>query len=161
MTRPFSLWSFLRNVLEQGCAIQLDYEAGNFASYEHYSARLDEAARERESQLAAEQAAKPEDYGAVLASEINALPPKLRAYVHDLETRADPAYDVRRAFVAEENAAAMAKRVEELEAAISRVRGLTRYEILKLTKPTAVYMASDLDAAIAAADPHVEPGAQP
>lgn len=63
-----------------------------------------------------------ENYGAVLASEINALPAKPRSYIHDLETRADPAFDVRRAFVSEENAAALAKRVEELEQELAALR---------------------------------------
>lgn len=46
------LWSFLCKVLSQGGAIQQDYNAGHYPSYEHYSARLDEAARERADQLA-------------------------------------------------------------------------------------------------------------
>lgn len=41
------MWSFMRRVLEQGAAIQLDYRAGKYQCYEEYSARLDEAARER------------------------------------------------------------------------------------------------------------------
>lgn len=40
------LWSFVRTVLERGAAIQQDYAAGNHASYEAYSARMDAAARE-------------------------------------------------------------------------------------------------------------------
>jgi hypothetical protein len=56
-----------------------------------------------------------EDYGHALASEINALPDHLRRYIADLEQRADPAGDVRRAHVAEETAATLAKRVEEFE----------------------------------------------
>ena len=46
--RPFSLWSFLRNVLHQGEAIGLDCRE---RPYEEYSARMDAAARERETQL--------------------------------------------------------------------------------------------------------------
>lgn len=46
--RPFSLWSFLRNVLHQGEAIGLDCRE---RPYEEYSARMDAAAREREEQL--------------------------------------------------------------------------------------------------------------
>lgn len=57
----------------------------------------------------------PSPSGPVLAAEINALPERLRRYVHDLEQRADPAGDVRRAFVAEENAIALNNRVLELE----------------------------------------------
>lgn len=49
--RSFSLWSFLRNVLEQGAAINQDNMAGKFPTYEHWSARMDEAARERADQL--------------------------------------------------------------------------------------------------------------
>jgi hypothetical protein len=44
------LWLFLRDVLAQGAAIQQDYAAGNLDSYEAYAARLDAAARERESE---------------------------------------------------------------------------------------------------------------
>src|SRR5687768_6636285 len=43
-----------------------------------------------------------ETHGPVLASEINALPDRLRAYVADLEQQADPAHDMRRAYLAEE-----------------------------------------------------------
>lgn len=53
----FSSWSFLRAVLEQGMAIQQDYTAGKYPDYEHLSARLDGAARERDAQL--EKARKP------------------------------------------------------------------------------------------------------
>lgn len=47
------LWSFLLKVLSQGGAIRLDYTAGKYPSYEHYAARLDEAARERADELEA------------------------------------------------------------------------------------------------------------
>ena len=33
-------------MLSQGASIQQDYQAGKYPTYEHYSARLDEAARE-------------------------------------------------------------------------------------------------------------------
>ena len=47
-------WSFIRTLLEQGAAIRQDYDAGKFGeSYEAYSARIDEAAREREDALTA------------------------------------------------------------------------------------------------------------
>ena len=47
-------WSFIRTLLEQGAAIRQDYDAGKFGdSYEAYSARIDEAAREREDTLTA------------------------------------------------------------------------------------------------------------
>lgn len=49
--RSFSLWSFLRDVLSQGTAIQQDWEHGNLNTYGAYSARMDAAAREREDQL--------------------------------------------------------------------------------------------------------------
>ena len=39
-------WSWIRGVLLQGTSIQQDYHAGLYPTYEHYSARLDEAARE-------------------------------------------------------------------------------------------------------------------
>jgi len=44
-------WSWIRSVLAQGAAIQQDYAAGKFKGYEEYSARMDEAAREREDQI--------------------------------------------------------------------------------------------------------------
>jgi len=40
-------WSWIRSVLSQGASIQQDYQAGKYPTYEHYAARLDEAARER------------------------------------------------------------------------------------------------------------------
>ena len=47
------LWSFLRDVLSQGAAIQMDYSAGKYGGYEAYSARVDAAARERADYIAA------------------------------------------------------------------------------------------------------------
>ncbi len=41
------IWSLFRVLLSQGCDIQQDYDAGKYPTYEHYSARVDEAARER------------------------------------------------------------------------------------------------------------------
>jgi len=52
-SEPLELWSFLRNVLSQGGAIQQDYDAGKYNCYEEYSIRLDGAARERAEQLEA------------------------------------------------------------------------------------------------------------
>ncbi len=49
--RPFSAWSFLRDVLSQGTAIQMDYAAGKYPDYEHFAMRMDAAARERAEQL--------------------------------------------------------------------------------------------------------------
>ena len=45
-------WSLVRSILKQGAAIQQDYEAGKYPSYEHYSARVNEAARERADAIA-------------------------------------------------------------------------------------------------------------
>ena len=50
-------WSMVRSILMQGAAIQQDYQAGKFATYEHYSARMDAAARERIDELSASPAA--------------------------------------------------------------------------------------------------------
>jgi hypothetical protein len=47
------LWSFLRNVLEQGRSIQMDYVNGKYPTYEELCARVDEAARERYDELRA------------------------------------------------------------------------------------------------------------
>jgi hypothetical protein len=52
-TRSFNVWSFCRTLLSQGMAIQQDYETGKYRTYEEVSARLDEAAREREAEAAA------------------------------------------------------------------------------------------------------------
>ena len=43
-------WSFFRRLLEQVMAIQQDYAAGKYPDYEDLSARLDEAARERDDE---------------------------------------------------------------------------------------------------------------
>lgn len=51
MSDTGELWSFLRRVLEQGGAIQMDYQTGKYESYEHYAARVDDAARERTEEL--------------------------------------------------------------------------------------------------------------
>lgn len=47
------LWSWLKNVMEQGAAIHQDYQSGKHPTYEHYSARMDAAASERADELAA------------------------------------------------------------------------------------------------------------
>jgi hypothetical protein len=49
------LWSLIRAVLEQGYAIAKDDAAGKYPTHEHLSARLDEAARERETEFEAMQ----------------------------------------------------------------------------------------------------------
>ncbi|MCC7158855.1 MAG: hypothetical protein IT281_04895 [Ignavibacteria bacterium] len=41
------IWSAIRTLLSQGGAIQQDYDAGKYKSFEEYNIRLDEAARER------------------------------------------------------------------------------------------------------------------
>lgn len=49
MSKHKSLWSLIRAVLTQGGAIEMDRFHGQFESSEHFHARLDEAAREREA----------------------------------------------------------------------------------------------------------------
>jgi hypothetical protein len=49
---------------------------------------------------------------------INALPEGIRQYIHDIETRSDPAGDIRTIAVQKENLAALEKRVVELEGAL-------------------------------------------
>lgn len=46
----FDPWTFLRNVLARGCAIEHDTVAGG-RNYEQHSARLDAAARELAEKL--------------------------------------------------------------------------------------------------------------
>lgn len=53
------LWHFMRSTLEQGSAIQLDYNAGKYPTYEHYAARIDAAGSERVDQLKAMLSAAP------------------------------------------------------------------------------------------------------
>jgi hypothetical protein len=52
------------------------------------------------------------------ADHINALPGPLRSYIHDLETRADPASDVAEITMLKENNAALWARVRELESQV-------------------------------------------
>ena len=52
------------------------------------------------------------------ADHINALPGPLRKYIHDLETRADPAGDVAEIAMLKENNAALWARVRELESQV-------------------------------------------
>jgi hypothetical protein len=56
------------------------------------------------------------------ADEINALPEKFRRYIHDLETRCDKSGDVQTIALLREDREALQKRVEELEAEVSRLR---------------------------------------
>jgi hypothetical protein len=49
--RKGEVWSFLRRVLDQGTAIQQDYQSGTFKCYEEFSAHMDEAARKRTDEL--------------------------------------------------------------------------------------------------------------
>lgn len=50
------------------------------------------------------------------AENINALPEPVKCYIHDLETRADPAYDVQNLALAQENVCGLERRVVELTA---------------------------------------------
>lgn len=47
MLESGKLWSVFRRLLAQGSAIEADYSAGKYSSYEQYAARFDAAARER------------------------------------------------------------------------------------------------------------------
>lgn len=48
------LWGFIRNVLTQGHAQQMDYDAGKYpGGYEEFCAHFEEAARERVTELEA------------------------------------------------------------------------------------------------------------
>lgn len=49
------------------------------------------------------------------AAQINRLPKALRDYIHDLETRADPAGDLQRLALAEENVRALTAKIAELQ----------------------------------------------
>jgi|HubBroStandDraft_5_1064220.scaffolds.fasta_scaffold2008989_1 hypothetical protein len=54
------------------------------------------------------------------AEEINALPEKVRQYLHDLVTRCDPGGDVQTIAILREDRDAFQRRVEELEARIAQ-----------------------------------------
>jgi hypothetical protein len=54
--------------------------------------------------------------------EINALPETFRRYIHDLETRRDKSGDVQTIALLREDRDALHRRVEELEAEVSRLR---------------------------------------
>ena len=56
------------------------------------------------------------------AAEINALPERVRAYVHDLETRSDPAGDIRTAHFANERSKALEIRAGEQAGALAALR---------------------------------------
>ena len=56
----------------------------------------------------------------VLAAEINALPPRIRQYVHYLETNADPAGDKARLLCLTENNAGLAAEVERLRGELDK-----------------------------------------
>lgn len=51
--------------------------------------------------------------------EINALPEKVRRYIHDLETRCDKSGDVQTIALLREDREALAREVEELKATIA------------------------------------------
>src|SRR5262245_18528547 len=56
------------------------------------------------------------------ADNINALPEPIRRYIHHLATNADPAGTIAEAICQRENAMALARRVEELEAEMERLK---------------------------------------
>lgn len=94
----------------------------------------------------------------VLAREINALPERVRSFIHDLEARADPAGDVRRAHVAEENAAALAVEVERLQQERDGLQqfhdwALPQITDLRRAQPPSESRCAEALRAILAADP--------
>jgi hypothetical protein len=76
------------------------------------------------------------NYPAPLAAEINALPSHIRSYLHDLETRADPAGDVVRYRAAEDNARALAMALARLRSAVRAMSAASSsYHIACGSKP--------------------------
>jgi len=55
--------------------------------------------------------------------EINALPERVRKYIHDLETRCDPAGEVQERWSLREQRDALVVRVRELEEALRAAKG--------------------------------------
>lgn len=97
------LWSFFRRVLDQGRAIAMDERAGKYPTYEHLSARMDEAARER-VKLFREECADVDDTGVTVPasggqcirperSEVNA--PAVGSHVTSPATQGDGSGDRR------------------------------------------------------------------
>lgn len=54
--------------------------------------------------------------------EINALPKRVRDYIHELETRADPALEVQQRWALIEQRDGLVARVREMEAELAAVR---------------------------------------
>lgn len=52
-------------------------------------------------------------------AHLNALPDPVRRYIHDLETRCDPAGELRELVIARETCQALQRRVAELDAALA------------------------------------------
>lgn len=67
-----------------------------------------------------------------LADEINELPERLRSWIHDLETNADPAGTLRENFVLRENVAALGAKVEEAEMQLDQLAGAVRLFLASL-----------------------------
>ncbi len=56
------------------------------------------------------------------AENVNALPEGIRRYVHDLETRCDPAHDVQKMALQADTIRGLDAKVRELEAQLASVR---------------------------------------
>ncbi|WP_028970173.1 hypothetical protein [Sphingomonas sp. URHD0057] len=54
--------------------------------------------------------------------EINALPKRVRDYIHEIETRADPAFEVQQRWALIEQRDGLVVRVRELEAELAAVK---------------------------------------
>ena len=65
---------------------------------------------------------RAEGRGELTPNEINALPERVRRYVYDLETRCDPAGDIRTISALRENQDALVTKVRLLEAEARRLR---------------------------------------
>lgn len=61
--------------------------------------------------------------GPVMAGEINTLPDRIRLYIHDLETNADPAGTIQDLAAQRENCEAMTERYRKLAAALQYNEG--------------------------------------
>ncbi len=71
--------------------------------------------------------------GMNLTDQINALPWPLRSFVHDLETRADPAGDLRSRRVAEDAVLALEAELARLAAKIERAKAVPEEEWNQVT----------------------------
>ena len=84
----FNAWSFMRNVLSQGMAIQMDSYSGKYPHNELLECRLDEAARDRAITVDAE-LSRLQERNRELEAECERLRQDAKHYIEQLSLYAD------------------------------------------------------------------------